>query len=114
MGEASTSKKPPQKLRARNCYNLFVRDFFKSPGKYLSILYTNGHVSFHLSKVCKHTCIFYMDYTNVFRGIVERSYFLSFYVGEGEREALSVEGSYIPSSSVSVFVRGGEGSAIEI
>ena len=93
MGEVSTSKKLPQKLRVPNCYNLFVRDFFKSPGKYLSILYTNGHASFHLSKVCKHTCTFYMDYTNVFRGIAERGgYFLSFYVGEGEGEALSVGG----------------------
>ena len=51
-----------------------------------------------------------MVYTNVFRGIAERGgYFLSFYVGEGEGEALSVEGSYMPSSSVSVFGGGGGG-----
>ena len=32
--QGKEDKKPPQKLRAPNSCNLFVKDFFKSTGKY--------------------------------------------------------------------------------
>ena len=33
--DATGTKKPPQKLRAPNAYNIFSREFFQSDGKYL-------------------------------------------------------------------------------
>ena len=39
MAEAPAAKKPPQKLRTPNAYNLFVKEFFKSVGKLSTLMH---------------------------------------------------------------------------